>query len=45
MLVVVPHALLFFAAMWLWWPKSRNGKYWLVAVLAYFWFFYYVFVK
>ena len=45
LLVVVPHAVLFFVAMWLWWPRSRQGKYWLVAVLAYFWLFYYVFVK
>ncbi len=44
-LVVVPHAIFFFAAMWFWWPKSRAGKYWLIAALAYFWLFYVLFIK
>lgn len=45
LLVLVPHVVLFSAALWLWWPKSRHGRYWLVGVLAYFWLFYFVFVR
>lgn len=43
--VIVPHAILFFAAMWFWWPRSGKGRYWLLAVLAYFWLFYLIFIR
>jgi len=45
LLVGLPHGALLLVTAWLWWPKSRKAWYRFVAVRAYLWLFYFVFVK
>jgi len=45
LLVGLPHAALLVVTVWLWWPKSRKAWLRFVAVLAYLWLFYFVFVR
>ena len=44
--VMVPHALLAGALLWLWWPReSAKQRRWFLALSAYFLLFYWIFVR